>query len=728
LLADLAYRADDAALSDVADRHLAPILLDTVAGGVFFADYAATEDVCFRKLEKLSGQDLGKSAGKWKAWWSRAGEGFRARRALRSASADELRRCTILVRRAPPGGRAEIVAFAGEDAAPAATAGALVLGAAERTVAADLLRRGDVFSGASDAGDENDPRGASEITVADDARRARRRRVPGADPALDAAVDGLLALRSDLLWQRLAPPEPQARAAWLAEKRPIFEAAPPGERRRLGLEIALAGYADFGRDARAVAVQMAAEAPVEWRVQRAAELAKWLRAETSTNDEAATLIRLLGDASSPEARDEVLAFAERAPGPRADEALAGYLSRRDASAATAAFRSRSGAVRAVGARALARFRDRPETAELLFEGLKDFEPRVRDASVASLAEIRDERTAAMLEAVLAGDDKGLRLRAVEALGAIAGDQATPRLMEIHRDGGPHERAAVLRSLEQARGVRARVALAAIARESAEVGPAVDATAALGRIGGDDAAARLAGLIRNAPLKEVRLQAVGALAALLGARAAPVLREHLADPDLVVRRVVVLAAGRVGMKEALEPLLTYLEAPAGDAAAEDAFRRLTFFASTRRSPRERFLELRAWADEHGGRSRREWLRAAFEAARVDPAPLEGYLAGGALDPAGFATLLRAVRAGSPPVREEADRLLRRAAGSTAPPLLPDADEETIENRARLFEAWAARQSDALRRGLPPDPELSPSTPEFVPTPGDDDAAPASRPGG
>jgi HEAT repeat protein len=725
LLANLAYRSEEAQLVELADKYLVPILLDTTAGGVFFSDYGAVEELAFRKLEKLSGEAFGKNAPRWKQWWSRAGATFTARRILRGVTAEELRRCILDLRRASPDGALRSVLFVG-DLLPAdqAPPRAVVLGAEDCARVFALLQEARFFAGGSDPQDAV-AGGFYEIGVTRGPRRFDRRRAGEGAAELRPLAEELFRLDDELAWQRFAPADPEVRLRWLADRRAELAALPPEGRGDFVLGLALVGYANLDREGRAAAVRAAERAPVEWRRRNGAALGGWLRAESTFTEHTAALFRMLGDVPSAEARDEVFAFFAKAPGPRTEEAFAAYLATQDFATCLAALKARHAPTRAYGAKALARFGASAEAAPALIDGLRDAEIRVRDACVAALAAIKDPRTPALVDAVLTGEDRGLRVRAIEALGAVAGDDSVPRLTAIYREGDVHERAAALRALEKAGGKRAQIALAAIAREAADAFTATEAVLALSRIGGDEAAEKIAGLFAQAPLRDVRLQCVSALAAMLGSRAVPVLAPALRDQDPVVRRVAVLALGRVGGREALEPLLKALEAPAGDAAAEDALRRLTFFVSDKRTPRERYLDARAWADQFGAKTRGEWFRAALESARVDAVALDGALGGEPLDATGFFVLVRAVKTGGAGLRDACDALLRAITRLDLPPLAFDASDDVVEARQKRFESWGRENADLLARGVSlPLGFFDP--PAAAPAPRAPESAPASRP--
>lgn len=724
LLANLAFRSDEAQLVELADKYLVPILLDTVASGVFFSDYAAVEEPSFRKLELLTGEPFGKNAPRWRQWWSRAANGFVARRLLRSVTAEELRASTLDVRRVAPDGDRRTVVFAG-DAAPADAVppSAYLLAADDCARALALLTEAAFFAGDSDARDAVEG-GFVEIGVARGRRRFERRLAGARAAELLPLAEKLFRIADGLAWQRFAPADPVLRLAWLADRRAELAALAPEERDDAVRALALAGYAGFTAEARDAAVALVARAPEAWLARNAEAVAGWLATESSCGARAEALFAALAPVPSPAARDAALSFAVRTPGPRTEEALGGFLARQPFAGCLAALKAKAGPVRAVGARALARFGGEPDAAPALIDGLRDPDARVRDACVRSLADMKDPRTPALIDAVLAGGDKSLRVRAIEALGAVGGDESVPRLVGLFREGDVHERGAALRALERAAGRRAQIALAAIARESADVLLATEAVLALSRIGGDEAAERVASLLNAAGAsRDVRLQCVGALAAMLGPRAAPALAAALQDQDPAIRRVATLSLGRVGGREALEPLLRAMEAPAGDAAADDAFRRLTYFAGTPRTPRERFLEARAWADEHGAKPRSAWFRLALEAAGLEPSALDGALNGGALDAGGYGLLVRALRTPAGPLRTAADDVLRRTTGLVLAPLGADASEEATAARTRAFETWAERNGERLRAGVAVPPGVwDPPTPLPASAP----AAPASRP--
>lgn len=699
LLATVAYRARDAALRDIADRYLVPILLDAVAGGVFFNDYVAVEGPVFRRLELLTGEAFGPNAPKWKAWWPRVRDTFKARRRIVGLSAEELATSSLMVRLSDDLGRTRAAFLTGDlaEAERPRPGAPLWIGMEACTdLAAEIAASG--LLDAPPARGDAPPGEGWEVLIRRGGDTALRRGVGPPQGRVKDLVERVLRLQRDLSWQRFAPTDPTARRAWLDAEMKVRAGLDPAAREARLLDSAVGGFAGFAKEARTAAAEVMASAPTEWRLAQASRLAAFLRAEAGMTEEARLLVEALAVSNDVKVRDAVFDTLTKYPGFRAEEALKRYLAPAPTTAAVAALRSGSAGLRSVAAEELGRRRGDPAAADALIDGLRDYEPRVRETCIRALAQLNDPRTPALLETVLASGDRGLRARAIEALGGTGGDASVPKLVEIYREGSVPDRFAVLRGLQAARGRRAAIALGTLARESTDAALAAEAVATLGRMRTRAAADETATLFAKSKDKSVKLQAAVVLGDLLGPAAAGALVPALSGDDKELARAVALTLGRAGAKEALAPLLEFLRNPAGDPAAETAFRRLTYFGSVAKAPASRFAEYERWVADHGDRDRAEWLRIALRAAQLDTASCETFLATGRIDRKGVATLIRAIGAPNPGLRDGADVLLRRITGLPLDAFAPEPSAEDVAAHRDAFERWANGRADLLGVGV------------------------------
>jgi HEAT repeat protein len=695
-LSNVAFRSDDTALRELADRYLVSILLDAVAGGTFYNDYVAIEELAYRKLELLSGESYGQSSLKWRGWWQGAADGFKARHQLRAVSSEDLLGCVMSVRVEDGSGRIRAATFVGDAvrAGPAVAARSYVLGSRDRDVVKAALEssRFFVLRSPPEAG-----RGGgvlTEVTVQCGEDRLTVRYGSDPPPAFAQLAETLFDVARSLSWQRFAPKNPAARAQYIREQTEFFSSA-DGEARRVRLlDLALSGYQDFTREGRAAAVEILALSSPEFCARNAARLLEMLRAEPALNEESAALVALLSTVDTVPVREQVLAFLGRAPAARANDVVKDFLSRQPRNNVIAALRSEAPVTRVAAAEALARFKGDRDVASILIEAIGDFDPRVREAAVRTLATFDDDRIPAMLESAISGQDKALRVRAIEALGPVQKGEAVPRLMEVFRGGDVHERHAVLRALGQIQEKRATVALASIVRECPDVQIAGEALNVLAKSTDPGAPAEVAEIFRKARVPDLRLQAVDALATLRGQDAVPDLLPSLEAEDADLRRVVLLTLARLGAREALAPLARALDKPEGDPAAEAAFSRLTYFVSDHKAPAHRALDYQRFVDESGRLQRSEWFARALRELKLDPALTEGFEIDAPVDARQFDVLVRVVAEGNWAMRAEAEaRLLAECALKLAP-LARAATPEDVQQRSGVYRRWLEGNADAL----------------------------------
>src|SRR5439155_11417270 len=120
------------------------------------------------------------------------------------------------------------------------------------------------------------------------------------------------------------------------------------------------------------------------------------------DDQAAGLIGVLSTVDAVPVRDQVLAFLGRAPGTRTNDVIREYLSRQSRTNVIAALRSESAVTRIAAAETLVRWKGDKDVVSILSESIADFDPRVREAAIRTLATFEDGRIPAMLEAAIAG--------------------------------------------------------------------------------------------------------------------------------------------------------------------------------------------------------------------------------------------------------------------------------------------------------------------------------------
>jgi HEAT repeat protein len=691
--ANLSFRGEDAELRRLADRLLVPILLASVAGGAYFPDYGSIEDLCWAKLELLTGRGLGRDAGAWKSFWDEHGLNFSARRELREITAPSLLGARVVALEA--GGTGGRLLLSGiEQDLGGSGAPPLVFDAGEAARLAAALAEADFLKPASGP-EETGPGVIVSVSLAREAQVLERRflgphRARGM--ALWAALTGLA---QDLSWEELLPGLDGASrlAAYRTLREQLTQAADPREREQRVLSMILEGYERLAPPRRAAAMARLLRAPCAWREANGARVRALLDHESTLSEAARLLIAAFAEDPSPPFRDRALALLVDAPQADAAPTLHALLVAQPRISLVGLVNHERPEVRAGSLLALARHGEDPDVKNLVILGLKDAEPRVREAAVQSLVQMRDERTLAFLLAIIQGEDEDLRPTAVQALAAVGGEQAIPRLHELFRDGTRPVRWAVVEGLSKVPGERSLAALSALFREPGDVETRVHVLRALVRNGGAEAAPWLLEALQGPYEDGLRFEALSLLERAAPEVAATVLPPLLEQERGELRRPLLFALARLGHRPVHEALVQELHRSLdGDLATERALEDLTFLVTTEPVPARRQESRRVFQARFGDLDRKSWflLAASQLGLALDEAP--DWLGTGPLRERECRELLRLVAEGTRPLRAHADRRLRGLLAPGLEPLPSAPSPAEIRERVGEFEARLSRSAD------------------------------------
>ncbi|MSR74727.1 MAG: hypothetical protein EXS14_04565 [Planctomycetes bacterium] len=674
----------------LADTVLVPVLIDTVAGGVFFSDYTSLEGMVWRKLALLSGRSFGQDAFSWKRWWVGAAEGFHAHRELRGLGSEEAARAEWSVQQVQ-GGRVQRNLTLAGPAISAQRAGpdVIILEAAALQELLNAVQAAEFFSSRGDPEDAARSSVETWITVALPEESCKFRRISaGTLPApLQALVELAERLALERAWQRFVHgATPAERAANLANTTQLLESARTREARAGTIaDLAIGAWPALNGVARNEAAGMLRAMDSAWRKSAAERIATALLKSGIGDECAAELAGQVAGLVTADARGTLIEACLR--GSSQDKLLGVVLATLAPQDLSMALASEHPRVRAAAATALGKS-GAAGVAEQLLGGLRDEDSKMREACLTALAGLRDPRTAALLENLLAGEDRNLRARAIMALGAVMGEQGVARAMEFWHGAERPERAAVLKALAAAGGPRAKLALQGIVREAGDIGLRREALEILARL--DNTVEMLRDVLEHADVGELQMMALGALATQLGTQAVPIIEPWLSATDPLLARSAALALARLGIVTALQPLLArLLVAPEGDQAVELALEGLTFQVAREASPPRRAEEFRVWNEAEGAKLRSEWFLSAASSAGVPLDVSVDWLQARGLTVLQHEALIRLVEKGSAPLRVEADRILRDSVVSAGAPLAPLAPRCSNAEAATRAVQWRAR---------------------------------------
>lgn len=697
VLSNLAYRSDDAALHRLADTVLVPVLLSSVTGGTYYSDYASLEDLCWRKLELLSGKGFGQNGQAWKSWWAASEQGFVARRELRSLDASTFENARILLSRVDTNGESRQFLLTGSRTDPdlGLPEGPLFVPASlsERLLAA--MKETRLFSGRGETQDPARLDASLKIVVhikssSSQFSRFHYEPVPAELLPFEAVV---AELEQSLVWQRFVHGEsPEARRQSIADLGERFASDERSEVKTARIaDLALERFSSVNAAIRRHAVSAFKAAPASWRDSRRDEFTRLLSSEKQVTNETLLVLEFLGRDLTPAQRDAALELLSSGTSRRAGEALSEFVQRLEKPVIVGLMTDARQKVRAAAAAALSQFKDDVEVANLLIVGLNDEESLVRAASLKSLSNFGDERTIALLESVLQSEDQTLKHRAIHALGVVGQEQAVPRLMEIYRSGDRRVQFTVVRALREASGRRGEVALTSIVRESGEAEIRREALDALIESSSPGASESLSEILTKTPEPEIQSLALGGLAKHQGLAAMPQILPFFEAKDESLSRVAVLTAARLGAKEALEPMLKRLEsAIAGDVSLERALESLTFHCPEHPSPPRRLESHKIWARNHASDDRASWLRTAALEREIPLDETLDWLGEKKLPTTALRTLVILLETGNRALRSYADGRLRQHYPKELSALPQVATETEVTERAALFKDWLETQ--------------------------------------
>lgn len=694
VLSNVSYRSNDPTIRELANKYLPPILLGTVAGGIFFSDYASLEDLCWQKLHLLTGADLGQSAVRWRKWWAANEKGFVARRELRGISAAELRHARIRMIRTGPDGSITDVSLSGdeEDLLDERPGAPLVLGKAELPILEELLASCDLFATRGDRVDRQrlDASIEFDLRLPRSAMGFRRLHYGPTPESLRPLAAWMENTRRSLAWQRLMPATAASRASFVNEQRAFFDTETDAERRKERLlTLALSSWPTLTPTNRSLALSVLASASPDWIIRHRPRLVGLLRGENRLTEQAAGLVQLLASHADQDVRAAVIDVVTAAPSLDGDDVLRRFLARQPLPGVVPLMRDDRARVRAIAAETLARFDGEGEVVGILIQGLKDYEPRVQDACLKSLATMKDERILGMLNAVIDSDEHSqVRMRAIEALGTVGRSQVVPRLMELFRGGDRHVKWAVIRALSQAGGRRAINGLSSIVRNPGDVELKKEALDALAGLGGKDVGDELRKLLARSKELDIKVMAIGSLAKVMGVQAVPTLSPYIESQEPAVKRMALLTLARLGSPAAAPGLLEMMSKPEGDMAAENAFQNLTFQVSHNPSPPRRYQTYKSWFETYGTRDRSEWFVLEARASLDEIDDQVDWMTATELADPHVRVLITLLEKGNRPIRVVADATLRRVSKLMIDPV--GGTELEATERAEIYKRWLSKR--------------------------------------
>lgn len=89
-LVNLGLRSEDENMIEILDKYIPPALIEILSGKVYFREYLSVQNIAYKKLVQLTGQNFGKDMSMWRDWWGREGNEFRSLRMLHDISQNDI--------------------------------------------------------------------------------------------------------------------------------------------------------------------------------------------------------------------------------------------------------------------------------------------------------------------------------------------------------------------------------------------------------------------------------------------------------------------------------------------------------------------------------------------------------------------------------------------------------------------------------------------------------------
>jgi len=678
-LAGIGFRSSSPDDTAWLDREVPHRLVRTVSGEDFSNDHSALQGVAIRRLALLTGQTIGGSGPRWIEWWTGAAPGFRARRAVIPARAEDAGKLRLSVTASVEGAEAfELVGPELADASqspPATGVERLYLSGNQAADLFEVLRREGVFGGDRLPGARGGDIGAGRSIEVSIGPHVKGFRFAGAvaEDWFERVAVAAFALRERNRWQRYPDPgrHPTQLDLWRSEA--SWWDSPANEREReLRLKESvlrwLRGRPAGERDPAVAELASLAREHGALEIGDFPRLLDLMAQERFLGPRARALVqiaRICAGSGGPEVRPELLgrlalAMASTFGGQAAPE-IGQVLHEAGPEAARAAAAAEEPLLRAVAAAMLARGLGEPGEGGAA-PGDGDA-PSDSDGAEGEVAAERASENLALLMGLLRDKDPEVEKAAVLALGENRVEAARTELLVRARIASAEVRAAALLAIGKlgGEGVFDALLTGLVQRDQPQV---VEAAArGLAFLRDPSTAPLLISLIAKGGADPAGGPAREGLL-VLGEAAWPDLLRVVHSPAHRARREAMLILSRQGVPQVASPMISLFTENPSDAALASELCVLT--CTDLRGAPDPAAAWWSWWEGVVHDDSLAWLRAALERAGAK-APAPEALAGeGTREGALF--LIEVMGRGEPYLVERARRELSRLLGAEvgAPP--------------------------------------------------------------
>lgn len=695
-LVNIGFYTDDREIVDLMDKMLAPILIDTISGKVYFKDYVPMRKVAYQKLEQLTGQDFGHRIDAWWHWWDLNKDRFRAVRILKGVSLSDMQQMVLEYQVKGVSGAGDLLLVASiARAEDLRSSGKKVMLVSDSQLVdiADALKSVNFFGLAPQYGSQGNVSHTLNLEIP---YHVKKMTVYGYDPGpikpvVDKIQEIARANRWQRYWNKVRYPDLEM---WYREEETWFSGTrdPVLERRRLK-QMILAAYGELPLDQRNEAASEFLELMEEdpWLSQGDIEMAMLhVYSEDGMPGRSECLIRATALAKNSLAIHSLSKFLIARYSVKVRGILKFVLEHAEDSLVLQYLKHPNPHLRSVSAEILGDKTARESTVLYLLALVNDESDEVRQATVDSLGNLKAQVAWESIYKIANNRDENFELRhsALLALTKISESRAMPILLECLGRGDPKMRGAIAQCLGEIGDKTAdKTAIQTLLALFKDPTPEVRQIAenSLVRIRGEVVVNSLIQTAVHKERLEVRTLAIQALARIGDPGAVPHLVRLLADDQSEIRSEAALALADVRDVRAIPVMIAELDGKKYGFQLRRQLEKLTLVSF----PETDYIALKSlyetWWKNHGRLPQKQWLFNALRERNYPVAPLLDYLLG--VPNEGIVPLMiQALEDGDWYIRAAACRTLEETTGKTFGAIDPYTGAQTTKEICRAWQKW------------------------------------------
>lgn len=695
-LVNAGFYTDKEEIVRLMDAWLVPVLLETMAGKVYFRDYVALRPLAYQKLTQLTGMDLGPDVEKWWAWWHTYSNRFHAIRLLKGLTIEDARELWWEYRLAGGIEQKHVILVASPAKAKITerkgNTQLVVLDEEQTARFLNLLQQTKFFDLQTQYGSAGPDvvQHTVEINIKNQVKKVVVYETAGGPLApLLLEMESLLQANCwQFYWDSYQEPD---WLGWYQREAEWFRTTqdPLLRNRRIKRSL-LSAYGNLSVQQREPAARELLELMRQdnWLPLSAIELALFhLRSETGIPIRSELMLQALALTKETRAIHPAVEFLLRNYSPQARKLLLQLLSQVEKGLLLQYIKHPNHHLRGVAAEALGK-RPADEIVVLYLIGLlKDDSIEVRQNAAGALGDLKAKTAWEALCKVSEDKQENVALRqtAILTLPRISAEEALPLLLARLGENDVDLRSSVVQAIGSVGGKTAMQTLIALlrgdpAREIRQI-----ALNSLVQQKEPGVAEQLLQLARQNISLDSRIFALQGLAQLRVPAVMDGIAALLTDNEEDVRIHAALALAQCGDSRAIPVLLAAFTNRRYSVMVRKTLEKLTLVAFDERDEVVVQNKYQEWWRDNASLSPRQWLFAALSRKNYDVSLLLDYLLGNA-DPAAIPVFIQALEDRDWFVRAAACRALQELSGQNFGAIEPYTGQQTTQAIRKAWQDW------------------------------------------